>query len=353
MECPMLKDRMVLVHQDLNVSRMSQLRNLPPGLRRLEIIDCNDLDNLPENIFNSNPDLHSLEINRCYNLKSFPKGCSWNRLASLPIFSCKELNFNPSVGIVLERLYLHSSCDSLESIPLALFQKLKILSVSDCANLRSITVSDRNVLLLEILTIKGCPKLESILGGGMYASNVTEIVLSECKNLKQLPEMLHMFISLNRLSLRACPKLASFPEGGLPPNLVSLEIFCCEGLTPDKNWKLPRLQRLSEFVIIGGCSGMVSFPEENLLPSNLKNLHISKLPNLKKLNSKVLCEITCLKTMEIRECNELESFPEDGLPFTLSSVCIYDCPILKETLHYKTGNIRRIRHVFIDGGELR
>ena len=73
---------------------------------------------------------------------------------------------------------------------------------------------------------------------------------------------------------------------------------------------------LTCFEIEGGCSNVKFFPEEGLLPNTLTSLRISRLPNLEVLD-KGLQDLTLLETLEINDCEKLESMPAGGLSTTL------------------------------------
>ena len=109
-------------------------------------------------------------------------------------------------------------------------------------------------------------------------------------------------------------------------------------LTVGKEWGLQKLACLSRLEIEGRCKNVVSFLKENLLPDSLKSLRISRLLNLKNLNYKGLQHLTGLKTLEIRCFNKLWSLLEEGLPSSLSFLCIKGCSLLKSKLQNKTGN---------------
>ena len=125
-----------------------------------------------------------------------------------------------------------------------------------------------------------------------------------------------------------CPELVSLSKASLPSKLSLLSIIFCNKLMLGKEWGLHKLACLTRLEIEGGCKNMVSFLEENLLPNNLKSLGIRGLLNLKNLNYKGLQHLTDLKTLEISCCNRLWSLPEEGLPSSLSFLCIKECSLL-------------------------
>ena len=135
-----------------------------------------------------------------------------------------------------------------------------------------------------------------------------------------------------------CPELVSLSKASLPSKLSLLSIIFCNKLMLGKEWGLHKLACLTRLEIEGRCKNVLSFLEENLLPNNLKSLRISGLLNLKNLNYKGLQHLTDLKTLEISCCNRLWSLPEEGLPSSLSFLCIKECSLLKSKLQNKTGN---------------
>ena len=192
---------------------------------------------------------------------------------------------------VLERLHISNSCESLESLPLGIFAKLQYLYIRDCENLKSLSIQDMVLTFLQEIKIKDCLELESLPGGGLHSC---------------LPCLL-------RLELSNCPKLSQFSQGNLPLNLQSPIICSCNKLTPQKEWGLHGMVSSLYFEIEGGCSNVKFFPEEGLLPNTLTSLIISRLPNLKVLD-KGLQDLTSLETLEINDCEKLESMPAGNCP---------------------------------------
>ncbi|XP_050283529.1 putative disease resistance protein At3g14460 isoform X2 [Quercus robur] len=340
--------------KSLKVSEISQLRKLPMGLHSLKIEGCDALEFIPEQVMVSNPPIQHLYIISCCSLKSFSGGSPPTALKFLYIQNCKKLKFLPLAEkthhyALLEHLCIGSSCDSLVFLPLDLFPKLKILSIWDCANLESFSMPGRiqkDLTSLEVLEIRDCPNLLSFPRGGLLTPNLKSIWFSNCKNLKELPDQLHTLSSLRSMFINNCPELLSLPEGGLPSNLSLLCITFCDKMMLGMEWGLHRLDYLSRLEIEGACKNVVSFPEAKLLPRNLNSLRISGLLNLKYLNYRGLQHLTALKILEISCCNKLQSLPEEGLPASLSFLCIKECSLLKLKLQDKTGkDWSKIAHI--------
>ena len=315
------------------VSEISELMEVT-GLHSLKIEECDALEFIPEEVMDGNPSLQNLYIINCYSLKSFPQGHPLTALKILYIQNCKKLEFLTAAKredqFAFEHLCIGSSCDSMIVLPLHLFRNLRSLSIWNCANLESLTITEgiqEKLTFLEALEIRDCPKLVSFPKGGFPTPNLSSIWISNCKNLVKLPDQLHTLGSLRSMFINSCPELVSLPEGGLPFMLSLLCITSCEKLNLGSEWGLHKLKYLRQLEIEGGCKNVKSFTEDNvLLPCNLSSLRISGLPNLKDLNG--LQHLTALKTLEISCCNKLQSLPEEGLPSSLSSLCIEDCSLL-------------------------
>jgi Leucine-rich repeat (LRR) protein len=234
-----------------------------------------------------------------------------------------------------------NSCAALKCVALDLLPKLNSLSISDCPDLESLCAHERplnDLTSLRVLYIHGCPKLVSFPKGGLPAPVLTRLVLADCSNLKQLPESMHSRLpSLKDLSIRDCLEVELCQEGGFPSTLQSLDIFNCNKLFAGRmQWGLQTLPSLSYFTI-GGHENVESFPEEMLLPSSLTSLHIDSLQHLKSLDYKGLQHLTSLTSLTINHCPLIESMPEEGLPSSLSSLEIEDCPMLGESCEREKG----------------
>ncbi|MED6123635.1 hypothetical protein PIB30_050982 [Stylosanthes scabra] len=304
----------------VKVADASELCNLPDGLKSLRIEGCQFLESLPQ-FLNNYPDIFELFLVDCCSLKRFADVLHPKSLRTLHIRKCPVLEFIIPLGVhkdfkLLKHLFISSSCESLTSISINLFPRLQTLYIKDCPNLKSLSVAtglrDQNL------------KLES---------------------LKSLPNRFSTLTSLQSLLIDKCPLLESLPDGGLPSSLSLISIAFCYKLTPQKEWKLNTLSSLTCFEVEGGCIGMKSFPDKDLLPRNLKSLRISKLSSLRVLNGTGLQHLTALETLEINCCPGLISLPE-GLPSSLTCLCIKESSILTHKLSYKAGTERvKVAHI--------
>ncbi|KAF3441382.1 hypothetical protein FNV43_RR15296 [Rhamnella rubrinervis] len=179
------------------------------------------------------------------------------------------------------------------------------------------------------------------------------------------------FPILQRLELKRCPKLkgVGFPdylsslnvidndhvgriseEGCTFSNLKSLYIIECDKLFAHGNkWNLGMFTSL-EFLHIRDVdmNGVDSFPEEEgQLPTTLTHLHLFSLRGLKSLNGTGLRHLTSLKELYIRDCQQLQCLPEEGLPASLSQLSIDACPLLKPRCQREIGqDWDKIHHIF-------
>ncbi|KAK0574006.1 hypothetical protein LWI29_016831 [Acer saccharum] len=245
---------------------------------------------------------------------------------------------------------LVNTCDGIAAVD---EPELENIKVSSCI---MITKDHTSLQNLEILD---CPQLSSFPKGGLCTPNLTTLLLFNCKNLKGLPDQLQKLTSLLRLDIKECSELESIPEGGLPCNLNFIRISSCNKLTPRTEWGMLKLQDLDYFEIEGGCRGLESFPEKNLLPSSIIKLRISKLQKLEFLDYRGIEQLTSLETLMISSCKWLRSLPHHGMSSSLISLYINDCPLLKSK--YKSNIVEKkkwygvdhIPHVQIDDEVIR
>jgi len=328
-----------------------------PVLRELYIKECPNVSKaFPSHL----PSLTTLEIERCQQLAAAlpttPPICRLKLddisrdvlVTKLPsgLHGLRVDAFNPISSLLegMERMGVPSTnleemeirnCGSLMSFPLQMFSKLKSFQISECPNLESLVAYERSHGNFTRSCLNSvCPDL-------------TLLRLWNCSNVKSLPKCMHSLLpSLEILQLVNCPELESFPEEGLPAKLQSLQIRNCRKLIAGRmEWNLQALQCLSHFSF-GEYEDIESFPEKTLLPTTLITLGIWDLQNLKSLDYEGLQHLTSLTQMRISHCPNLQSMPDEGLPSSLSSLIISQCPLLEQRcLHNQGEDWPKISHI--------
>ena len=167
--------------------------------------------------------------------------------------------------------------------------------------------------------------------------------------------------SLEGFSVGECPEMESFPEGGLPLNLATLSVWDCDKLFSRRmGWGLQDLLSLRVIYITSKCKEVESFPEEAWLPPTLTDITIGNFqyskkksiyfPNLKSL--KGFQRLTSLECLYIDGCPKLQYLPEEGLPTSLSSLILINCPLLGQRCESEKGEewpkIAQISNIVID-----
>ncbi|KDO46212.1 hypothetical protein CISIN_1g047894mg, partial [Citrus sinensis] len=280
-----------------------------------------------------------LELENCDNCVSLP---SLGRLSSLKHLAVKGLKklksiesevygegFSmpfPSLEILsFENLaeWEHWDTDIKGNVHVEIFPRLHKLSIVECPKLSG----ELPELLpsLETLVVSKCGKL--VVPLSCYPmlcrlevdeckelANLRSLLICNSTALKSLPEeMMENNSQLEKLYIRDCESLTFIARRRLPASLKRLEIENCE-----------KLQRL--FDDEGDASS--SSPSSSSSPVMLQLLRIE---NCRKLESipDGLPNLKCLQSICIRKCPSLVSFPERGLPNTISAVYICECDKLE------------------------
>jgi hypothetical protein len=223
------------------------------------------------------------------------------------------------------------------------------IKIWSCSNLESLTVPENyehDLVTLEI-DIQYCHNFVSFPKGGLHAPKLTRFWVEGCGSLRSLPDKMHILLrSLDFFLINDCPKVESFPEGGLPSNLKVIRIPFHMGCG------LQNLPFLRNIIIFGKSEVVESFPDEQFLPTSLTSLEIRNFPNSKSLDKKGLQHLNALEELWILNCPKLNCMPEQGLPPSLSRLCISECPLLKKKLQSKKGKqwrkIAHVEHIRID-----
>nr|XP_023922134.1 putative disease resistance protein At3g14460 [Quercus suber] len=177
---------------------------------------------------------------------------------------------------------------------------------------------------LEELDISDCPSLTLLPSSGI-ADTLKSLGVKNCGKL--LFPMHHRYASLESVCIRSsCDSLVSFPLD-LFPKMNHLDIHGChnlQSLSVSNQGPLQYLKSLRSLEI-SNCSNFVSFPEEGLPAPNLTRFSVGYCNNLKALPDQMHTSLPSLQSLSIRLCPELESFPDGGLPTSLNALEILFC----------------------------
>ncbi|XP_035546758.1 putative disease resistance RPP13-like protein 1 [Juglans regia] len=247
----------------------------------------------------------------------------------------------------LEELYIEN-CPKLRGmlpVYLPLLDKLEIL---DCQHLKaSLSIDSFPVLTrmkiirsdnLEFLALAKQHKHDGLL------SKLKILLIDDCKKC-ELP-MHQQFSSLEVLFLKdCCDSLTSFPLD-LFPNLKCIRIDGCRNLQSLE-------QRGGDLVIseigIWRCFNFVSFPKGGLRAPNLVMFTLKNCESLRSMPCKMHLFLPSLRYLELVNCPEVESFPEEEFPSNLKKIIILTCKKLIANLWKEI--LPRIEWLEIGGDE--
>jgi len=293
--------------------------------------------------------LQSLRLQKCSSAIWFAGDRLPASLTALDVSCLNNLKFPMQhKHELLESLRIKNSCDSLTSLPLAIFPSLTQLDIISCENMESLLVSrSESLKSLKSLEIEHCPNFVSFLGEGLCAPNLIRFRVCDCEKLKSLPDQMGTLLpKMEYLIISNCQQIESFPGGGMPPNLRTVEIENCEKLLSSKAWVC--MDMVTSLIVSGPCDGINSFPEEALLPPSLTSLSLHNFTSLETLDCKGFLHLTSLRELDIQKCEKLKNIAGESLPVSLMKLSINGCPLLQERCHKKDREIwPKICHVHV------
>ncbi|MED6149062.1 hypothetical protein PIB30_058971 [Stylosanthes scabra] len=247
----------------------------------------------------------------------------------------------------LVELRIHDSCDSLTSFSVDDFPCLKVLDISMCSNLESVSISDPPHVALRRLSIYSCPEFVSFPGEILAAPNLIHFSVIMCSKFEALPCFMESLLpNLDYLFMQRCPGISRLPEGGLPPKLKELRLGGCEEQLKALS-SMGNMDTLTYLTILGS-SEVRSYPELHSLPRlpSLTTLHLWGFPDLEELDCKELLPLSSLQRLQISYCKKLENMSGEKLPSSLSLLQIQDCPLLEQHCKNKHQQIwSKISHI--------
>ncbi|XP_052305780.1 putative disease resistance RPP13-like protein 1 isoform X2 [Populus trichocarpa] len=211
--------------------------DLFPKLNSLSIYNCPDLELLcaHERPLNDLTSLHSLEIEQCPKLVSFPKGgLPAPVLTELTLRHCRNLKQlperMPSLLPSLDFLGIFG-CSEVELCPEGGFPStLHFLWIRNCNKLIAgrMQWGLQTLTSLSVFFIGEDENVESFPEEMLLPSSLTYLNISDLQHLKSLDyKGLQHLTSLKQLNIHDCPLLESMPEEGLPSSLSALFIVDC------------------------------------------------------------------------------------------------------------------------------
>ncbi|XP_022632284.1 putative disease resistance RPP13-like protein 1 [Vigna radiata var. radiata] len=307
-----------------------------PRLRHLAIVRCPKLKGLSEQLLH----LKKLSIESCDNLIISDHSINTSTLELLSIRSCPLVNIPMTHYGFIQEMKIDDGCDSLTIFQLNFFPMLRLLFLKGCQNLQRISQEHPHNHLKE-MSIYACAQFESFPIEGLSAPWLQTIKIQGAENLKLLPKRMKILLpSLIELEIIDCRNVEKFPEGGLPSkikdiSLSSLKLIASLRETLDVNTCIRSLS--IEYLDVE------SFADEVLLPPSLTSLSINHCRNLKRLDYKVLYN---LSSLSLGDCPNLQCLPEEGLPKSISSLHIWRCPLLEQRCQNPEGkDWRKIAHI--------
>ncbi|KAL6329467.1 hypothetical protein AAG906_021162 [Vitis piasezkii] len=187
---------------EIEISDISQLKELSHGLRALSILRCVSAESLLEGMMQNNTSLQRLVLKRCCFSRSLRTCCLPRGLPALDFLQIIQ-------------------CTDLVSIELPAL-KLTHYEILDCKKLKLLMCT---LASFQTLILQNCPELLFPVAG--LPSTLNSLVVHNCKKLTPQVEWgLHRLASLTDFRISGgCEDLESFPkESLLPSTLTSLQI---------------------------------------------------------------------------------------------------------------------------------
>ncbi|XP_002527944.2 putative disease resistance protein At3g14460 [Ricinus communis] len=257
-----------------------------------------------------------------------------------------------------EMQYQYSSSGILTVSDIAQVGKLSTdfhsLRIEGCDNLESLplTILSINPSILHLYAIDCGFSFISFCKGARSTSLKT-LHIQNCTKLKfpSTAEMMRQCADLEHLRIgSSCESLESFPLN-LFPKLAILCLWDCmnlNSLSIDKGLAHKNLEAL-ESLEIRDCPNLRSFPEEGFSAPHLTSVIISNCSKLQSLPS-YMHGLKSLQSLFISKCQELKSLPTDGLPESLNLLCITSCDNITPKIEWKLNGLHALVHFEIEGG---
>ncbi|AES69847.1 putative P-loop containing nucleoside triphosphate hydrolase, leucine-rich repeat domain, L [Medicago truncatula] len=269
----------------------------------------------------------SLCISNCEYCVTLPP---LGQLPSLKDLTIKGMTME-TIGLEFYGMTVEPSISSFQP-----FQSLEILHISDMPNWKEwkhYESGEFGFPRLRILRLIQCPKLRGHLPGNLPS---IDIHITGCDSLLTTPPTtLHWLSSLNEIFIDGCSFNREQCKESLQWLLLEIDSPCVlQSATIrycDTLFSLPRIIRSSiclRFLELHHLPSLAAFPTHGL-PTSLQSLTVDQCPNLAFLPLETWGNYTSLVTLDLNDsCYALTSFLLDGFP-ALQDLCIDGCKNLE------------------------
>ncbi|KAK6776748.1 hypothetical protein RDI58_027749 [Solanum bulbocastanum] len=291
--------------------------------------------------------LVKLSLRNCKNCYSLPA------LGQLPFLKFLSIRGMHGITEVTEEFY--GSWSSKK--PFNCLEKLKFKDMPEWKQWH--IPGNGEFPILEDLSIRNCPELSletvpiqlsslksfEVIGSPMVGvvfddAQLEEIRISDCNSLTSFPFSI-VPTTLKRIEISRCKKLKlEQPVGEMSMFLEVLKLHKCDCIDDISPELLPRARHLrvhychnlSRFLIPTATETLFIWGCENVEKlsvacggTQMTSLSINGCLKLKWLPERMQELLPSLKDLQLRNCPEIQSFPEEGLPFNLQQLAISYC----------------------------
>ncbi|KAL9429691.1 hypothetical protein AB3S75_031501 [Citrus x aurantiifolia] len=274
------------------------------------------------------PKLRKISLYKCCKLQgTLPKRLLL--LETLVITSCEQLLVTIQCLPALSKLQIHRCKRVVFSSPVDL-SSLKSVHLVDIANEVVLAgLFEQDIISLNRLQIKGCPRLLSLVTEEEHDHQLPELPcrlrfleLSYCQGLTKLPQALLTLSSLTDMKILGCASLVSFPEVALPSQLRTVRIQECNALKSLPEAWMHNSNSSLESLEIRSCNSLV----EVALPSQLRSVVIQECNALESLPEAWMQNSnSSLESLRIKRCDSLTYIARIQLPPSLKRLIVSDC----------------------------
>lgn len=224
-----------------------------------------------------------------------------------------------------------SGCGSLQTLSHSLecFTNLETLNISECASLQKLPESLASLKNLKLLNLRGCKRLRALPDSLGHLTKLQTLDLSYCESLESLPDSLEGLIGLRHINLSSCKSLEMLPDSfGDLVNLKHLGLSSCTSLKmlPVYFGSLSNLEHID----LSGCRRLEVLPQSFGSLTNLEVLDLSRCGSLQGLPDS-FGYLSNLRDLHLSDCESLRRLPDSfGYLRNLRNFDLSGCKNLQE-----------------------